>query len=207
MMMDEKKEEPMMEPVEDEGPKPGDYVENGKFCYCFSIKCGVIFFSILLIVDFFLECYDLVVILQNEYFATMYGGVYAALVVVFFAGAVLVGIYLVMKDSQWTRALIPWGFLLAAIANFLIAIWIIVYICVIYDKDKVYVATSGLDSSSSEADDYSYAEGNPTSGNSTTSADEKPKPKIKKGYAKMSKMVYVIDHVIGPLLGGIFFLC
>ena len=74
--------------------------------------------------------------------------------VIYFVAVVLLFIYLVANDSPDTRALIPWGFLIGAIANFLIVIWIIIYIGFMYEEDKVYVKssdTSGMGSSSSDS--------------------------------------------------------
>ena len=34
-----------------------DYVEKRKFCCCFTMKCGVIFMGILLLLDFLFEIY------------------------------------------------------------------------------------------------------------------------------------------------------
>ena len=65
--------------------------------------------------------------------------VYIGLVALIFIAANLFFWYLVLRDSPGTRALVPWAFLIASIANLLIAIWVIVYICSIYPEDKVYV--------------------------------------------------------------------
>ena len=37
-------------------PQPGEYVEKREFCFCFSLKCGIIFVGILLLIDVVLEC-------------------------------------------------------------------------------------------------------------------------------------------------------
>ena len=69
--MDEEKAPEMMEPAMDDmeplmgrgntsEPGPNDYVENRKFCYCFSLKCGIITMAILLLINFFLEIIALV---------------------------------------------------------------------------------------------------------------------------------------------------
>ena len=47
--------------------------------------------------------------------------------------------YLVAKDSPGSRALIPWALLIGAIANILLAFWIIYYISVMYPRDKVMI--------------------------------------------------------------------
>ena len=144
------KDEDMMMMMQDDGkPKPGEYVEQGKFCYCCTTKCGIITIAILLIIDFCIEVYNLIVILDNEYFDSMYGGVYAGILVVYFAAVVLLFIYLVAPDSPETRALIPWGFLVGAVANFLLVLWVIIYIGFLYENDKVYVG--GMEGGSSDS--------------------------------------------------------
>ena len=37
-------------------PQPGEYVEKREFCFCFSLKCGIIFVGILVLIDVVLEC-------------------------------------------------------------------------------------------------------------------------------------------------------
>ena len=91
--------------------------------------------------DFGLQCLELWEIARNDHFnedkTYLYG--YIALVVLLFVAVNLFFWYLVLKDSPGTRALIPWAFLLAAIVNLLIFIWIIYYIEAVYPEDKVYV--------------------------------------------------------------------
>ena len=187
--------EPLMEKKEEQpatdGPQPGEYVEKGTFCYCCSTKCGIITIAIILIIDFFIEIYNVFLVFDNDFFDPMYGGVYVGILVVYFVAVVLVFIYLVATDSPGTRALVPWGFLLGAIANFLIVIWIIVYIGFIYDDDKIYMKKS--DNSGSFSD----------SSGGAASADNGDK---KKKYKTMSKGLYILDHVLGPLIAGILFL-
>ena len=57
--------------------------------------------------------------------------------------------YLVVSDSPSSRAVVPWALLIAAIANILLAIWIIYYISGLYPKDKVLIQTYEHD-----GDDY-----------------------------------------------------
>ena len=145
----EKKEEP-----KNDGPQAGEYVEKGTFCYCCTTKCGIITIAILLIIDFCIECFNTYLIFDNDFFDPMYGNVMIAFLVLYFVAVVLLFIYLVANDSPDTRALIPWGFLIGSIANFLIVIWIIVYIGFMYEEDKVYVKssdTSGMGAGSSDS--------------------------------------------------------
>ena len=183
-LMDSK---PMMEAADQDGPKPGEYVEKGTFCYCCSTKVGIIIIAILLIIDFFIEIYNVYMIYDNDFFDPIYGGLYVAILVIYFAAVILLFIYLVANDSPGTRGLVPWGFLLGAIANFLIVIWIIIYIGFLYEEEKVYL--KGNDNTG-------------TGDSSTMSADDQKKKK----YKSMSKPLYIIDHIIGPLLAGILFL-
>ena len=153
-----KKEESKMNMEADvDGPKPGEYVEKGTFCYCCSTKVGIIIIAILLIIDFFIEIYNVYVIYDNDFFDPIYGGLYISILVIYFVAVILLFVYLVATDSPGTRALVPWGFLLGAIANFLIVLWIIIYIGFMYDQEKVYLKGSdnsgATDSGSMSADD------------------------------------------------------
>ena len=132
-------------------PQPGEYVEKRDFCFCFSLKCGIIFVGILLLIDVVLEalaCYE---ISQNDTFDGSYLYVYIFLVVVLFVAANMYFYYLVAKDSPDSRAVVPWALLVASIASFLIAIWIIYYITCMYSGDKVSIVRY---SSKDEDDDY-----------------------------------------------------
>ena len=79
----------------------------------------------------------------NKYFDPIYLWVYVALVAALLVSVVLVFYYLFARDSKDSRAVMPWAFLTAAVASFLIVCWIIYYICFMYDKNDVYV--NGLD--------------------------------------------------------------
>ena len=124
-----------------EGMDVNDYREKREFCFCFSLKCGIITAGCLLFVDFVIACLDLWEIGRNDYFNEdkTYLYVYIGLIVLLFVAVNLFFWYLVLKDSPGTRALIPWAFLVASIVNLLIAIWIIYYISVMYPRSKVYV--------------------------------------------------------------------
>ena len=115
-MMDDE-EQPLMEDNKEDSSKPGpnDYVENGKFCCCFPLKCGVITIGILLIIDFILECLDLNEIAQNEYFDPIYWEVYFGILVLYAVAVILYIIYIIWKDGPKTRALVPWAIGIAVI--------------------------------------------------------------------------------------------
>ena len=118
-----------------------DYRETRQFCFCFSLKCGIIVAGVLLLLDFGLQLLEIWEIARNDHFSQdktyLYG--YIGLVVLLFVAVNLFFWYLVLKDSPQTRALVPWAFLVAAIVNLLIFIWVIYYIEVLYPEDKIYV--------------------------------------------------------------------
>ena len=116
-----------------------DYIEKRKFCCCCSLKCGIILFGILIILDFFFEIFMTVDILVNENFDGVYGVIYAIIVSVMFVAVVMILYYFCARDSPSSRAVVPWAFLIAAIVNTLLFFWIIIYITAIYSKDKVYI--------------------------------------------------------------------
>ena len=61
--------------------------------------------------------------------------IFAFLIIVWFF-AICIGVYyLIVKDTHKTRQLIPLIFLATSIIGFVIAIWIIIYIAVIYDHE------------------------------------------------------------------------
>lgn len=53
-------------------------------------------------------------------------------------GAILITLYVALKDQRWVRKMIPWAFLLISVANVLIPSWIMIYIYAIYQKDEVH---------------------------------------------------------------------
>tara|TARA_B110001450_G_scaffold210929_1_gene202352 strand:- start:86 stop:523 length:438 start_codon:yes stop_codon:yes gene_type:complete len=134
MMADE--EQPLMEEekAEEDSSKPGpnDYVETDKFCFCCSLKCGIITIGLLFIIDFILEALDLNEVAQNEYFDPIYWQVYLVLLVIYAIGAIMFLVYIIWKDGPKTRALVPWALMIGAIVNLLLIVWICVYIFCIY---------------------------------------------------------------------------
>ena len=104
---------------------------------------------------------------------------------------VLYIVYFFMKDSPTSRKLVPWALGIAAIVNILIVIWVIVYISVIYKRDKVYV-TSGKKMEDKLDDD-----------DSDWHNDEDSPGKKKMKYVKVSKASYIIEHITEPLVYSI----
>ena len=109
-----------------------DYKETRRFCYCFSLKCGIIFLSVVILLDFLIEVLQVVAIFENEHFDPIYPQIYVSILSLFFISVALILVFIVGPDTPGIRLLVPWAFLIAAIANFLIAIWIIIYISAIY---------------------------------------------------------------------------
>jgi uncharacterized BrkB/YihY/UPF0761 family membrane protein len=75
----------------------------------------------------------------NDYFDKYYFWVYLALVIALFVAVFLYLVYLMAKESPKTRDLLPWALLIAAIVNILMAVWVICYICFLYQGDKVMI--------------------------------------------------------------------
>ena len=117
----------------------GDYVERRKFCYCMSLKVGIILIGILIIVDLVIEVINLIFISQNEYFDSVYPSIYGFILLPMVAAVALYIYYYSSRDSHSTRSNLPIALILATITSFLLVIWIIVYISAIYPKEKVYV--------------------------------------------------------------------
>ena len=88
-----------------------------------------------------MECVNCYFIGTNDYFEANFAVVYVLLLVLLFIAAVMAFIYLILDDSRDSRNLVCWAFLLAAIANFLILLWVIIYIACIYDRTEVMVTS------------------------------------------------------------------
>ena len=93
----------------------------------------------LVILEFLNQVFLLYLIGTNKYFDPIYLWVYVALVFALLVSVILVSYYLFARDSKESRAVVPWIFLISAVASFLICFWIIVYIFFIYEKNEVYV--------------------------------------------------------------------
>ena len=117
--------------------KDGKYYETRQFCCCFPYKCGIIFMIIILKIVFYYQIIECYFVFDNDYFDISYGIVYVLILLVYLVAAVLTTVYIACDDSPGTRSLLTLAFLLAAIAELLIALWVIIYITAIYDKDYV----------------------------------------------------------------------
>ena len=87
-------------------------------------------------VDFVFKCFEVVEIFGNPYFGMEYGLVFSLCLLPYLAAILLLFVY-ICNDTPFTRSVVPWAFLAAAIASILIAIWVIVYICGIYKEPMV----------------------------------------------------------------------
>ena len=170
----------------------GDYVEKRKFCFCCSLKCGLIFVGILLVIDFIFILINCIMATLNPFFDDIYKYIYWAIIFVIFVAVILQIVFWCGVDSPGGRSVLPWSFLIASIANILLFIWIIVYICAIYPRNKIWLPKN----SSEDADYYDdYDEDS-----------YKAKHRVKSDHYTESKTSYVIFESIGPLINGLCFL-
>ena len=91
------------------------------------------------IYEFVAEVFQLYIIGTNKYFDPIYLWVFVALVLALLVSVILICYYLFARDSKDSRAVVPWAFLISAVASFLICLWIVYYIFFIYEKNDVYV--------------------------------------------------------------------
>ena len=74
---------------------------------------------------------------MNPYFDSIYGIVYAVLLIIFVVAVVLISIYLCSEDSPKARSFAPYAFLLGGIANIGVALWVVIYVSAIYEDDYI----------------------------------------------------------------------
>ena len=77
----------------------------------------------------------------NPYFDTYFGIVYAVILSLYLAAAILISMFLCggAGEDPKSRSYVPWAFLLAAISSLGIAIWIVTYISCLYDEPYVKI--------------------------------------------------------------------
>ena len=121
-------------------------------------------------------------IIDNEHFDPIYAHGYIFILVLYLGVVILACFYLFPRDSPESRATVPWTFMIAAIINALLVIWIIIYIGFLYEKDEVLIQSSG--------------DGTPTEENQTS---EKKPDKENPGYRKQNKALYIFVHILDPL--------
>ena len=108
------------------------HLDDKPMPYC-SSKFQIIINGSLLYLDFFFHVYAVFEIAYNPYFDNEYWIWYAVLLVIYFAALICITLFFCKADSKESRPLAAYAFLLAGIASFLIATWIIVYITQIYE--------------------------------------------------------------------------
>ena len=153
----------------------------------------IIIYALAVVADFGFECFNLFRISDNEYFDPLYFQLYLSLVILFGIAVCLILFYLVAPDSRGSRAVLPWAFLIAGITALLIGAWVITYFYAIYTKSDKFVYVKSID------DDHTGP-----------SNDENDNSKVKPGYGKVRKEMYVLDHSLGSLITGVvllFFYC
>ena len=128
----------MMMMMDMQEKKDEDQGEGG-YPACCSTKWNAIYIAIFVFLDFAVECMNAYYINDNENWDPIYFQVYVVILVLIFVSVVLVGIWLFPKDSATTRAILPWGFLVFAIANFILFFWVFIYLVLIFPSDEVYV--------------------------------------------------------------------
>ena len=92
----------------------------------------------IVLIVFCFEVMDYYFIATNEYFDLYYSYVYLTILFILMVAVIFQFYYWMADDSKDSREIVPWSFLLAAIANFLLVIWILVYILALYKREKVY---------------------------------------------------------------------
>ena len=142
--------------------------------------------AILVWVDFFIQCLNAYYVYDNEHFDAIYFQGYVAILCLYLVAIILVSIYLFPMDSPTTRAFLPWGFLVAAIASFALVLWIIIYITSIYDDDDVYIQKDEMNSGGGET--------------------KKERGSNTGRYRKQSKGLYIFLHIVSPLVNGLVYL-
>ena len=64
-------------------------MEKKKFCCCCTVKCGVIFIGVLMLVEFLYEVFEVWSIFVNDYFDVYYGVVYTIILLGLAAACIL----------------------------------------------------------------------------------------------------------------------
>ena len=116
-----------------------DYDNKYYICGICSPVCSVVFVATLILLELIYLNYELIVIQKNDYFDNKYGLVFFFLMLPFIFSIVIFVIFFFNYKDQGIRERLPEAFLVAAITNFLIALWIIIYISAVYDDGSVAV--------------------------------------------------------------------
>ena len=115
------------------------YIEQKKLCYCYTYQCGVYVAGILILTELaFLIC-ELIIIINNPYFESTYWIIYLLLLLPILAAAIIYVVYFFQQENPQVRACLPIALILAIVANVLLIIWIILYVCKVDHSNKVTV--------------------------------------------------------------------
>ena len=131
--------------LDDEYPGDDEYVEERKFFYCCPLKCGIAFVMVLVVLDFIYECIRCYQYILNENFALYFSCIYIVLLIPLAIAGLQALFFLCAGDHYDFRRYVPTIFTVAAIANFLIFLWTLIYILALYDADEKVQVVDGTE--------------------------------------------------------------
>ena len=137
MMMSKKMEEPDEE--EESEVDPRDSQRKYKVCGTCSPICGTIFIAVIIILELGYLIYELVTIENNLFFDSAFGTIFFLLVLPLLFSIIVFVLFFFDYKNKSTRACIPQALMTAALTNFALLVWILIYIAVIYDYHSVAV--------------------------------------------------------------------
>lgn len=127
-------------------------------CGSFTYRCSASFIGFILILEFFVLCFELYFVATNDYFALGYQVFYAFLLIFVGVAALAFLIWLCNKDDPSFKSNLPYALLLAIIANVILFFMIIIYITAIYDnKSETVIVQKSI--GTSEKQDEADGEG------------------------------------------------
>ena len=170
---------------------PNDYVEKRK-CACFTLKFWIFSLGILIVFSFIFECFLAYEIVINYNFEVYYGIIYCCFVMILFIGVLLWYHMWMIEESASHRAVIPSSFMLTSVANLCLFLWVIIYICGVFDKPKVLIPK------------YSNNE-NPQNHTRIDNVEEEDDSSSKIDYIEETKFNYVFKHTILQIFLCIFY--
>ena len=88
------------------------------------------------------EIVEVAFIYQNDSFGLIYPGVYTILLIPLVISITFISLYLCQQDEPNILAWLPEALLSASITNYVLALWIFLYISVTYDLSNVYTQYS-----------------------------------------------------------------
>ena len=118
---------------------PRDSDKEYYVCGVCSPVCSVIFIAILLICELGFLIYELVAIENNTFFDNNYGLIYFIFLIPLLFSIMVFVVFFFNYKSQSTRGWIPEALLVAALANFALVVWILIYISFFYEYRSVAV--------------------------------------------------------------------